>query len=159
MIRSASHYCEEMIAMRSSSIGLLVGFLLTGILVGCGGQHPTAPLAAPSPVQGKITLANGSALRGGIVYFTPKEVETSSGQFRYEGAGLINNKGEYKAGLPGKNDGLPPGEYKVTVKPRDYQEISGSNSRQIPAKYRDQGNTPLAVTIEEKENTFNFVLK
>jgi hypothetical protein len=80
-------------------------------------------------------------------------------ELRYEGAGLVDASGEYKIGFNGDVSGVPAGEYRVTIKPRDYQELARSNSRSIPETYRDSSTTPLKVTVKEESNTFDFVLR
>ena len=140
------------------NIGSLIALALSAVVVGCSYSSAGANVADPSPVHGKITLPDKSPLRGGIVYFTPLEVRTGR-QLRYEGAGLIDASGQYKIGFNGDDAGVPPGEYKVSVKPRDYQELRGSNSNRIPKQYRESSETPLQVTVKESDNTFDFDLK
>jgi hypothetical protein len=145
--------------MLRRSILLLTGLVLgPALTTGCGKGPPAGPnLATPYRVQGQIQFANGTPLRGGIIYFTP--LETKAGRkVRYEGAGLIDRQGKYKIGFGGDDAGVPAGEYKVTIEPREYQELPNSNSDRIPKRYRGKSDTPLTVTVEEKENTFDFIL-
>jgi hypothetical protein len=139
---------------------LLPVFALVLALVGCGENSPPpgAPLAKPYLTTGQIRLADGSALKGGIITFSPVEVETGS-QVRYEGSGLVDAQGKYKIGFNANGAGVPAGEYKVTVYPRDYQELKGSNSSKIPKAYREKATTPLTKTVMEEDNVFNFDLK
>jgi hypothetical protein len=136
--------------------------VVLGLLValGCGsGKPPAGPnLDTPYPVGGQIQLANGVQLRGGIIYFTPVEMKNGR-KIRFEGAGLIDRNGKYKIGFGGSSTGVPTGEYTVTILPREYQELPNSNSNSIPNQYREKSSTPLTVTVEEKENTFDFVLR
>jgi hypothetical protein len=129
-------------------------------IFGCGENSPPpgAPLAKPYLTTGQIHLADGSLLRGGIITFTPLEIEVGS-RVRYEGSGLVDAQGKYKIGFNANNAGVPAGEYKVTVYPRDYQELRGSNSSKIPKNYREQATTPLVRTVKEEDNVFNFDLK
>jgi hypothetical protein len=83
----------------------------------------------------------------------------AGGALRYECAALVDAKGRYILGFNGDKSGAPPGEYKVTIQPRDYQELPGSNSNRIPDKYQEQSTTPLTITVEEGDNTFDVVLK
>jgi hypothetical protein len=145
--------------MRVRFVGLLLtGLACTGALLGCSGSAPGPALAEPHPVQGKITFTDNTALKGGIIFFSPTEIK-DHGQMRYETAGLIDAQGRYRAGFNADDRGAPAGECKVTIKPRDYQELPGSNSNRIPARYREQSTTPLTVTVKEGNNTFDFVLK
>ena len=129
-------------------------------LTGCGSHSPPKgpPVAKAYPVSGTIAFADGSKLVGGMVLFTPVEIETR-GKIRYEGAGLVDDQGRFKVGLNGDGAGVPAGEYKVTVAPRDYKELPKSNSRRIPAQYRGKDATPLTITVREQENTVDIVLK
>src|SRR5690242_16380991 len=134
---------------------LLAGLTVSAILTGCG-EHvaPTGPaLATAYPVHGRITLSDQSTLRGGVIYFSPTETEVD-GRIRYEVASLVDANGRYKIGFNGDRSGAPAGECKVTIQPRDYQELPNSNSRQIPARYRDPSKTPLRVTVKEGDNAF-----
>ena len=126
---------------------------------GCGGSYPKATLATPHPVHGKITFPDKTPLRGGIIYFIPYEIDTSAG-IRYEAAALIDANGNYKLGYNGDTSGAPAGDYKVTIMPRDYQELPSSNSSKIPKTYHEKSTTPLSkVTVKEGDNEMNFVLQ
>jgi len=145
--------------MRRRSISCLAALALCTALAGCGHHPPRGPDLAPvHPVHGRITFPNKSPLRGGIVYFCPTEVNIG-GKVRYEGAGLVDAHGNYKIGFANDDAGVAAGEYKVTIQPREDLELPNSNSDRIPAKYRDQLSTPLIVTVNEGENTFDFDLK
>jgi len=108
-------------------------------------------------VQGKITLADGSVLRGGVIEFHPVENEVR-GKLRFDGGALVDGNGHYVAGRNGDGKGLVPGEYIVTVQPREVGELPGSNSRSIPQKYRD-GGAASRITVEERDNTIDLQLK
>jgi predicted small lipoprotein YifL len=140
---------------------LLIALAVAITLTGCNDHSPPTgpPMAKPYPVHGRITFPDQSPLRGGVVYFTPTEVVTEDDQVRYETASLVDAQGKFKLGFNGDQKGAPPGECKVTVQPRDCQELPRSNSKQIPGKYRDPAKTPLKVTVKESDNTINIVLK
>ena len=143
--------------MRSRFIRLLTG-LAFAALCGCSSEAPGPPLAEPHPVHGRITFADKTPLKGGMIYFTPTEI-TANGLIRYEAAGLVDLKGNYELGFNGDRSGVPAGDYKVTIMPRDYQELPHSNSNRIPAGYRQQSTTPLAtVTVKEGDNVLDFEL-
>jgi hypothetical protein len=134
--------------------------VLLALAAGCGEKGPPAgaPTGTPSPVHGKVTFADGSALKGGIVNFYPVEREAGS-KLRYDGASVIDAKGEYVAGFNGDKKGLVPGEYVVTVAPREVGELPGSNSAAIPRKFQEQKTTTLKITVAETENKIDIVLK
>jgi hypothetical protein len=144
------------------SVRFLAGLAFAAILIlsGCGenGPPPGPPLATVYPVHGKITFSDQTPLKGGVIFFTPTEINVD-GRVRYEAAGLVDANGRYKLGFNGDHSGAPAGECKVTIQPRDYQELPGSNSKRIPARYREQAKTPLTVTVKEGDNTLNFELK
>ncbi len=146
--------------MAKNIVRLLPVWVLTLTLIGCGENSPPpgAPLAKAYSTTGQIKLGDGSPLKGGMITFSPMEVETGS-QVRYEGTGLVDTQGKYKIGFNGDNAGVPAGEYKVTIYPRDYQELRGSNSNSIPKKYREKGTTPLTRTVKAEDNVLNFDLK
>lgn len=138
----------------------LTGLAVTATLTGCGENAPPAgpPLAAVYPVHGRIAFPDQTPLRGGVVYFTPTEINVD-GRVRYEAAGLVDANGKYKLGFNGDHSGAPAGDCKVTIQPRGYQEPPNSNSKRIPARYREHAKTPLTITVKEGDNTFNFELK
>lgn len=139
-------------------IAAICGLALT--LTGCGENSPPpgAPLAKPYHTTGQIRLSDGSPLKGGMITFTPVEVEVGS-QVRYEGSGLVDAQGKFKIGFNANDAGVPAGDYKVTIYPRDYQELKGSNSSKIPKAFRESATTPLRRTVKEEDNVFNFDLK
>src|SRR5579885_326314 len=126
---------------------------------GCEKGPPEGPpVGQASPVHGKVTFADGTPVRGGVIVFTPLQVEAGR-KMRYEGAGVIDAKGRYKAGLNGDGSGLVPGEYKVSVAPREVGELPNSNSSRVPKQFQQSASTPLRVTVEETDNTLDIVLK
>lgn len=141
-------------------IYLLAGLILTSV-GGCEkGPPPGANYADDYPVHGKIVFPGGTPLKGGVIYFTPLEVKDGR-KVRWEGSCLVDGNGEYKVnyggGGPGK--GLPAGEYKVTMTPREINELPNSNSNRIPTQYQEKSSTPLTVTVTEGDNTFDFELR
>jgi hypothetical protein len=132
--------------------------LLYGV-AGCGenGPPPGPPLADPQHVHGKIKFKDGTPLKGGVVYFTPTEYQSGK-KVRYEVSGLVDTQGHYKLGLNGTDTGAAPGEYKVSFKPRETQELRGSNASRIPKSYHEQWETPVRATVKEGENTLDFII-
>jgi hypothetical protein len=128
--------------------------------VGCGENSPPAGpnLATPSPVKGKITFPGGSPLIGGMIVFKPVERMVGS-QMRFDGGSVVNEKGEYIIGYNGDGKGVPPGDYKVVITPRETAELRNSNSSRIPKPYLDESTTPVKLTVKAEENTFDIELK
>jgi hypothetical protein len=115
-------------------------------------------MADPAPVHGKVTLPSGAALKGGVLTFHPVDVE-SGGKLRFEGAALVNVKGEYVAGFNGDGKGVAPGDYVVTAAPRDMNEVPGSNSGSIPAAYRNKKTSPLKISVKDGDNKIDLTIK
>jgi hypothetical protein len=138
----------------------ILGAVLVCGFAGCGENSPPpgAPVGEPSPVHGKVTFSDGSPLRGGVVTFYPKEME-SGRKLRYEGAALVSSSGEYKAGFNGDGKGLVPGEYIVTFAPRELGELPGSNSSRIPKQFQDKSTSQVTIVVEETDNTINLRMK
>lgn len=146
--------------MKQCWIHLLAGLVLA-TTAGCKkGPPPGADYAQDYPVHGKVVFAGGTPLRGGVIYFTPVEIK-AGGKVRWEGSSLVDAKGgytiNYGGGGPGK--GIPAGEYKVTMEPREINELPNSNSNRIPKQYQEKSSTPLTVTVKEEDNTFDFELR
>jgi len=116
-------------------------------------------MAEQAPVRGKITFADKTPLKGGMIFFTPTDAQVGDGTLRYECADLVDANGNYTLGFNGDKAGAPPGEYQVYIQPRGFNELKNSNSSKIPQKYREQGTTPLLVEVKDGENTFDFELK
>jgi hypothetical protein len=137
-----------------------MGLLLLPVVAGCGENGPPAgpPLAQSQPVHGKVTFKDGTPLRGGVVTFTPEHTKTGS-QVRFECAGLVDAQGNYKLGLNGDGTGAAAGKYKVTVAPRETQELPGSNVSRIAKRYQEGKDTPLTATVKEGDNVINLTLE
>jgi len=144
--------------MFSRSLWVMMSAGLCMGLAGCGHHAPKGPnLAEVHPVRGHITFADKSPLKGGVIYFSPVET-TTHGKIRYEAASLIDRDGNYTLGFNGNNAGTAAGEYKVTIMPREMNELPLSNSNRIPKKYQEQSSTPLVATVNTGDNTLDFVL-
>jgi hypothetical protein len=129
------------------------------LLGGCSRTPPGAPMADQVPVKGTITFPDKTPLKGGMIFFTPTDAQTGDGTLRFECADLVDANGHYTLGFNGDKAGAPPGEYKVYIQPRGYNELKNSNANRIPQKYREEGTTPLLVEVKDGENTLDFELK
>jgi hypothetical protein len=146
--------------MFAKFVRAVAAMTLTAALAGCGGSPPPGPpLAEPQPTHGKVTFPDKTELRGGIVYFTPLELDGGMSGWRYETASVVDAHGNYTLGYNNDKSGTAAGEYKVTIQPLDYNELKNSNSKRIPEKYRSQRSTPLTKTVVNGDNTFDFVLE
>ena len=113
---------------------------------GCGNQHR---------LTGKVTFADGQPVTKGMVIF-------SDGAFQARGE--IQPDGTYTVSSTGKNDGLPKGEYVVTVSGVTKTVSGGRNPMPFPVticddKYLDVNTTDLRCTVPAPKNTFDLVLE
>lgn len=127
-----------------SAVGkLLILSLLTG-LVGCGDGRPTRV-----PVSGKVTI-DGKPLKVGSVKFFPAEGG------RQAGAGL-SEEGRYSVVMYEKNDGLPVGEYNVTI--TSTEPVSDTKIRWlIPKRFSERKTSKLKIEISEETDSLDFDL-
>lgn len=140
-------------------IHLMTGLVLTAA-AGCTKGPPPGPdLGQPHPVHGTVTFPGKTPLKGGLISFTPTEIRTGFGKVRYQGTGLVDANGAYTIGFANDGKGVPPGEYKVTMEPREVGELPNSNSAKIPKQYKEKSQTPFTVKVKEGDNTFDFELK
>ncbi|HEY1375547.1 MAG TPA: hypothetical protein VGF55_02075 [Gemmataceae bacterium] len=141
--------------MRIATCGFLGGLLLA---IGCAKSLP--PVAKPVPVKGRVVLADGRPLTGGVVTFRPTGDDLAG---RYQGWGFVKPDGSFEVAAfsdATKGGGVAPGRYKVVIGPRDEGEPRGSNARLIPKRYTDDASTPLEVEIQPEDNVLQpFVLK
>jgi hypothetical protein len=133
------------------------GFLLLTLVLGCGGG------AAPVPVSGKVTL-NGDPADHCTVTFYPMGDTQGTG-----GGGVTDSTGKYEARSKGGN-GLPPGEYKVTISRRlnpdgskadpNVPPIESPARETLPALYTAKDQTKLSLNVPAGGTTSgDFVLK
>lgn len=121
---------------------LVVGAMavLFSTLVGCGQSLPANETTYP--VHGTATL-NGEPLKGGKINFTRTDGLALPGQAK------INPEGEYHAFCYARQDGLVPGEYKVSL------ESYGGEPKTIPAKYRSADVSDKTITVSEGDNAID----
>ncbi len=141
-------------------------FVALAALVGCGGGG-NADLAT---VSGTVTLDN-APLDGAKVTFH-STVEVSGARATY--AAYTDSSGKYLIAQAGKEPGIPPGMYKVTVTkaeakgkaalPADFDagqlEASGAGRNVLFQEYENFATTKLSATLERGKNeNVNFDLK
>jgi hypothetical protein len=134
--------------LRMGAIALLLMMLVT--ISGCGGVYD-------STVTGIVTL-DGSAVPRGTVAFHP----TASGPPAYS---PIKEDGSYSMHT-GRESGLPPGEYQVTVTaneaPTQLQSAGGGppppGKAITPMWYRSKDTSGLAYKVESGSNEINLEL-
>ena len=126
------------------------------LLSGCGPKKlPT--VQKPFPVRGKIVLANGEPLRGGMIAFYPVG-EPLEG--RFPAFGFPGPDGAFEVTAFKSGDGLAPGLYKVVISPKEEGERRGSNAGLIPKKFQERGSTPIELEVKAEDNNLEpLVLK
>ena len=135
--------------VRFSASAALISTMV--VLVGCGGPYDAT-------ASGKVTL-DGSVVPRGTVSYHP----VAGGPVAYA---AIDENGEYVV-RTGREEGLPPGDYQVTVvanePPAVQQTAQGGPpppGRAItPAWYRTKETSGLKVTVESGHNELDLQLK
>ena len=114
----------------------------------------TKPLPKVYPVKGKVLLANGEPVSGGIITFHPK---TNLGA---EASGEIGPDGSFQLTTIVKNDGALPGSYTVSVDPY----FKGGRPSKVPAnrvppKFEAPETSDLTAGVKAEDNNLTIELK
>ena len=123
--------------------GLGFALLLT-VVVGCGDNHR---------LSGKVTFKDGQPAPCGMVLFTTPT---------FQAKGEIKSDGSFVVGSQSSTDGLPKGEYKVSVSgiTKPVKGMGGMASY-IPLcdeKYQSETTSGLTCTVPAPGNRFDLVL-
>lgn len=114
-------------------------------------------------IHGKLVWGDGTPvtqLAGGLVTFSSQAANISA-------TGSIEPDGSFRLNGLKKDDGLPPGEYTVTVNPGEPavsefdlagQKAAREGMRMIPAKYGHSSTSGLKAVVEEKLNEITITL-
>lgn len=106
----------------------------------------TAHRAKTHPVTGTVTL-DGQPVEGATVSF---QMDGKS-----KAVGVTNDRGEYALSTSEPNDGVPAGQYMVTIAKND----PATQKNLLPMKYADARTTGITVQVSESGiNKFNFEL-
>jgi hypothetical protein len=132
----------------------LIGVIGAVFMAGCGHKFNTAPPPKVYPVKGKVLLASGEPVSGGIITFNPK---TTLGA---EASGEIGKDGSFQLTTFVKNDGALPGSYTVSINPyfKDGRQSAVPATR-IPPKFGAPETSNLTVEVEAKDNDLKIELK
>ena len=138
-------YCRA--AFRS----IVVGFTLV-TLVGCG--------SGKYPVEGKVLFRDGkpaTELAGGTVMFESKELHVSA-------IGEIDKDATFRLTTSVRNDGAPPGKYRVAVTPPEDEGIQddkpGKKRRALlDPRFRSIETSNLEATVEKKKNELTVTVE
>ena len=139
------------------SLKLTVPFFLTFLLfcnIGCG---PTLQTAG-----GKV-LVDGKAVTDGWLMFTP------AGGGGRSATANIKPDGTFELSFEKEGDGLPPGEYKVTITADiftpakkgapddDLSLFPGTLRHIVPPEYNELNTTPLKQTVAKSSGRQEFI--
>ena len=120
---------------------------VTTVLPGCGSGH--IPV---EPTSGKLTI-NGSPAVGAIVGLHPV-----SGDFDERGtrpAGQVKQDGTFEFSTYGTGDGVPVGEYIVTINWPQNPAGPDPGEDRLQGKYLQPAKSPLRITVKEGGNTLD----
>lgn len=121
-------------------------------VIGCGGSPDT-----PYPVSGKVTVKGGKPLTKGTIRFNG-----TSGKKIVSGMGTIDDKGNYQLSSLGVNDGVPVGDYTVTLAGtetgKDYDHPDEPVVKHIADKYGSDSTTDLKKSVKAGKNTIDLEL-
>jgi hypothetical protein len=141
------------------------GLVALAALVGCSGGS-----GSYCTVSGTVSH-NGNPVDGArVTLHSTVEVEGKRGNSY---AGLTDSSGKYLIAAVGKDPGIPPGMYKVTITKLDQKgnvptegmdqgqlDASGGAKNALPKDYENPATTKLSVTLEPGKNPDkNFELK
>ena len=136
--------------------GCACALLAALFCIGCGPRN-NPHFEKTVQVSGKVTLANGSLLRGGLVTLHPKDGTKA------ESRGMIDKDSCFTLGTYKASDGTMPGQYTVTVEPIVYDKqgnMRPDRSLGIPPKYTSADSSDLTVEIkDEASQELNLVLR
>lgn len=118
--------------------------LMTLVLAGCGYNSANAEPTVPG--KGKLTHANGQPVKFASIMLVPLP-----GKGGIQCGGLTNPDGTFTL-KTGEKEGVVPGGYMVVVKPfinnKTPEEMIEEIQNSIPAKFQDDENSPLSVTVK-----------
>jgi hypothetical protein len=142
-------------------LAAVVGFAALAAAAGCSGGS-----GSYATVSGTVTH-NGFPVDGAKVTFhSTVEVE---GQQKEAYTALTDSSGKYLIAMVGKQPGIPPGLYKITITkldtssqnssvvlPPDWDQgqidASGMGRNTLPKPYENVNSTKLSVTLEPGKN-------
>jgi hypothetical protein len=144
-------------SIQSKRLWLIVcGWIL--LLPGCGPQGPD--LGPFGLVSGRVTYEGKPIAQGMITFNSPQTGHVATADLEPDGS--------YEMSL-NKREGLPIGEYKVSIRPpltaqheTDPSKMRRNNlydptlSKDIPMKYRYESSSGYTAIVVEGENVYDF---
>ena len=126
------------------------------------------------PADGKVVAADGSPVPKAIVRFHPKDPAAIKPPEGEEGPPILlttetDDEGHFALSSYLANDGVPAGDYSVTVRVKTREEDvengdgrpgqDARNPTDSEKLYANPATTPLAATVKPGENHFVFEMK
>lgn len=139
------------------------GLLMLTVLAGCS-KNP----GVYATVTGVVTHNGAPVDNAKVTFHSTAQVEGKPGTVA---SALTDSTGKYLIATVGKEPGIPPGLYKVTITKLDAKgappegwdagqaEASGAGVNQLPKDYENPATTKLSVTLEPGKNEKNWELK
>ena len=131
-----------------------LGVIGTVFVAGCGPKFNTTPPPKVYPVKGKVLLASGKPVSGGIITFNPKT------RLGAEASSEIAPDGSFQLTTIVKNDGALPGSYTVSVNPyfKDgrYTKVPAIH---LPPKFAAPETSDLTAEVKAEDNDLKIELK
>lgn len=132
--------------MRSQWQRCLITAFISLLLGGCFGVRTL-------PVHGKVTLADGTPVKGATVVFEDAEKHVSA-------SGVTSAEGAFQLTSVKPNDGAPAGNYKVTVhEPSATDSSQAQPPRTFAARYENPDTSGLEFTVASDRYEFDIVLE
>jgi 5-hydroxyisourate hydrolase-like protein (transthyretin family) len=111
---------------------------------------------ATEKLSGTVTFEGKPAAKATLRFYRKALIE---GKFDFISEGYTDANGRYEASTYKGFDGIPVGEYKVTITQRgEVDEGESKAPNLLPAKYAAAATTPLTVTIKAGPNQLDFDL-
>lgn len=108
------------------------------------------------PVRGSVHI-DGAAAGGATIGFYLKQDGKKAP--RFVGDAIVEGDGSFVMSSYGAFDGVPAGEYQVTVAFDGRYAPVGDRKTWVPLKYTKAATTPLTATVKAGKNEFAFELK
>lgn len=133
-----------------TALGALCVLATLGLLTGCGGSSGAG--AKLVPVSGKVSYKGQPLAKGRVSLMPVKPGNTATGE-------VVD--GAFRLSTFQKDDGAPPGQYKVAVTAWEKEPTmeSPKGVPAIPEKYFSPEKSGLTADISAQKAELNFELK
>jgi len=110
------------------------------------------------PVQGKVFFEGTPAANAHVVFHRPLP---DGKRYEYGGDALVEADGSFTMTTYTANDGVPVGDYAVTVTLREpmWDDASKPGPNRLPQRYSKPATSELRVKVKEGTNEFVFELR